>query len=64
MEMANQNKEIPEHLSERWETVNRRLGEASLKLVQASEEYYSAIEARVTLSEELKTWQMQTYFNN
>lgn len=63
MEMANQHKQIPEHLSERWERVNQKLAETSIRLVQANEDYYNAIAERIAMSEELKEWQMQTYFN-
>lgn len=53
---------IPEHLSERWEAVSLALGVASVRLTDASKDYYKALEDRVKMSEELKNWQMKTYF--
>lgn len=61
--MENQDHYIPEHLREEWGAVSRRLGEASIELVRANEEYRDAILARIAMSQELKDWQMRTYFS-
>ena len=61
--MENQDCYIPEHLRERWEEISRKLGEASIDLVVASQAYNQAVLARLAISQELKDWQMQEYFN-
>ena len=61
--MENQDEHIPEHLKARWEQASGDLHVASLELCDASRKYNAAVLARIALSEELKKWQMKTYFN-
>lgn len=61
--MENQDQYIPEHLRERWDEVARELGQASIELVAANERYQASILARIAISQELKDWQMKTYFS-
>ena len=60
--MENENKHIPEHLLQRWQEVSKRIGEASVAVVIANQEYHDAIAERIALSAELKEWQMKMLF--
>jgi hypothetical protein len=60
--MDNQDQYIPEHLAEKWQSVSRELGEASMQLVEANNRYHEAILARLAINRELKNWQMSEYF--
>ena len=60
--MENQDDYIPEHLRARWDRIVKELGAASVEVVGANQRYNEAILARLAISQELKDWQMKTYF--